>query len=445
MIDWSNIFNILFVTAACAFIVFFLVSAIAVAVKGKRKCGAFDVVLRVLSSLAVAVSAVMFACAVLTMVGGGFCIKLVPDVLTDSVKMYSPVLVAGGNVIELPMPDLFVMLSQSVGSNLAAVLLVCAIAALTVDCLVANKKTDKKQTRTARTEASIEQAKCSVEQETINGTGETDVLKSDKAAEDVALRSFARNKNTEQGIAGEVFDRSEPPEQMQNEFVGIKDGAVDDFDTFGDIDTAVGDSEGPDREQTDTMSYDEFADPTSGEPAELYDVTDTEDTDNEDRADNNVWLSAAEDSAERTDDRIGSDNDIVNEDDGAEEGEQEYYDDEQIEPYRDIYIPRIRTIVKSERLAVKEKSTPVQTELPKQPKSKQSGGTGKKPRGKTQNTGRSVTAAQTVPDGKKLPVTRRYVILDRRNAVNMFGEYLKERNQADKDKLKSSLNTIIIE
>lgn len=445
MIDWSNIFNILFVTAACAFIVFFLVSAIAVAVKGKRKCGAFDVVLRVLSSIAVAVSAVMFACAVLTMFGGGFCIKLVPDVLTDSVKMYSPVLVAGGNVTELPMPDLFVMLSQSVGSNLAAVLLVCAIAALTVDCLVANKKTDKKQTRTALMKAPLEQAKCSAEPEDIKGTGETGVLKSDKDAEDVALRAFARNENTEQGIAGEVFDRSEPSEQMQNEFVGIKDGAADNFDTFGDIGTDVGESEELDREQTDTSVYEEYADPTSGETAELYGVTDTEDTDNKDNTYNNVWNSAAEDSAERTDDRIGSDNDIVNEDDGAAEGEQEYYDDEQIEPYRDIYIPRIRTIVKSERLAVKEKSTPVQTELPKQPKSKQRGGTGKKPRGKTQNTGRSVTAAQTVPDGKKLPVTRRYVILDRRNAVNMFGEYLKERNQADKDKLKSSLNTIIIE
>ena len=82
---------------------------------------------------------------------------------------------------------------------------------------------------------------------------------------------------------------------------------------------------------------------------------------------------------------------------------------------------------------------------PKQPKTKQSGGTGKKQRGKAQDTGRIATAAQTEPDGKKLPVTRRYVILDRRNAVNMFGEYLKERNQADKDKLKSSLNTIIIE
>ena len=50
-----------------------------------------------------------------------------------------------------------------------------------------------------------------------------------------------------------------------------------------------------------------------------------------------------------------------------------------------------------------------------------------------------------MPEEKKLPVTRRYVILDRRNAVNMFGEYLRERNKAEKEKLQSSINTIIIE
>ncbi|MDE7464021.1 MAG: hypothetical protein K2M48_03235 [Clostridiales bacterium] len=47
-------------------------------------------------------------------------------------------------------------------------------------------------------------------------------------------------------------------------------------------------------------------------------------------------------------------------------------------------------------------------------------------------------------DPKKLPVTKRYVILDRTNAVNIFSNYLKEREQSEKDKLESSINTIII-
>ncbi len=47
-------------------------------------------------------------------------------------------------------------------------------------------------------------------------------------------------------------------------------------------------------------------------------------------------------------------------------------------------------------------------------------------------------------DDRRLPVNKRYIILDRKSAVNMFNEYLKERDRADKDKLESNINTIIL-
>ncbi|MDE7107637.1 MAG: hypothetical protein K2O39_04865, partial [Clostridiales bacterium] len=112
-----------------------------------------------------------------------------------------------------------------------------------------------------------------------------------------------------------------------------------------------------------------------------------------------------------------------------------------IEPDRGIYIPEIRTVTprptEEKTSSVKKPATAKKptTKKPAKPKKSGSGGASQRPAG----------VEGKIPPEKKLPVTRRYVILDRHNAVNMFGEYLKERNQAEKDKLKSSINTIIIE
>lgn len=43
-----------------------------------------------------------------------------------------------------------------------------------------------------------------------------------------------------------------------------------------------------------------------------------------------------------------------------------------------------------------------------------------------------------------LPVNRRYVVQNRRNVVNMFNEYLNSKEKDEKEKLESSLNTIIL-
>ncbi|MCH5350712.1 MAG: hypothetical protein J1F39_01925 [Clostridiales bacterium] len=58
----------------------------------------------------------------------------------------------------------------------------------------------------------------------------------------------------------------------------------------------------------------------------------------------------------------------------------------------------------------------------------------------SRQTGGARTTGET-SDKKKLPLTRRYVIINRTNAVNVFNDYLKERG---KEKLDSMVTTIIL-
>ena len=57
---------------------------------------------------------------------------------------------------------------------------------------------------------------------------------------------------------------------------------------------------------------------------------------------------------------------------------------------------------------------------------------------------KSAAKESAATDNKSLPMGRRYVIIDRRSAVNIFSDYLKERDKQDKDKLESSINKIIL-
>ena len=41
-------------------------------------------------------------------------------------------------------------------------------------------------------------------------------------------------------------------------------------------------------------------------------------------------------------------------------------------------------------------------------------------------------------------MTKRHVIINRRNVVNMFSEYLKTKSADEKERIESSINTIII-
>ena len=58
--------------------------------------------------------------------------------------------------------------------------------------------------------------------------------------------------------------------------------------------------------------------------------------------------------------------------------------------------------------------------------------------------GRSDNVKEVEPQIGGLPMTKRHVIINRRNVVNMFSEYLKTKSADEKERIESSINTIII-
>ncbi len=514
MLDWSKIFNIAFVAGAGALGLFFLVSTIVVAVKGKRKCNAFDVILRILSALAFIASTAMFACAILTMLKGDVCITLADNAAT---------LVFFDKSVQLPLVDLFVLLSTAIGSELAIALFICSLAALIVDCLVANKKTDKKSKAKAAVGSgkTPEQIKRAAELERIRRIGESAVKKTDAAA------SHAAKVDADKAVDDEPQTdwRAEPTAEPANSgFVGITENADNDFDTFDDVsDDTSNDTENAQSGENAETPDKAFDDVQASENAETESVADdldnfdeqaesdtsdavVDDISDDDTADTADAVPDLTEFADRSDDAIDVGD---SEPDGAERvwnepddesGDGAYaemYDDtakfdtadvrempeyaenvdayadrgyarpdeyDDVEPDRGIYIPEIRTITKSgdddasEKPAPRARSSsgngkkPTQKKTPSTPAKRaasESAATGVKQstRGKASATSRIRKNDKTdgTPTEKKLPVTRRYVILDRRNAVNMFGDYLRERSSAEKEKLQSSINTIIIE
>ena len=542
MLDWSKLFNIVFVATALALIMFFIVSTIVVAVKGKRKCNAFDVILRIVASIVLIAAAGMFACSVLTMLKGDFRISF--TVGADGAIV--PVFVMGAKPTELPLADLFVALATTVGSQLAALLLICSLVALIVDCLVANKKADKPAKAKANNkDKSPEQIKRDLELEKIRRIGESAVKKTNAAASGKNRETTESvSRNVEQSPAEQTQSESQPDwreqqPQHSTEFVGLNnDNADDGFDSFDDDFTDGGDTTAEDAqadvtesventETTETTEYSEYSesvetdDEVYDEQSEYVDEYQADQTDEvietdsatdtvegEDTEDLDAFIdeffaedgepaeSDGERQSEVEDDEVteyadaeqteqvedideqsgddeawyaqGNEGEYTDEVDAAQTDEGA--DDENIEPNRDIYIPQMRTVVKDKAesetttvttVSVEQKTAVRTTESAKRADvasvaaSKQSGGkraaqtSGGAKRGAAKNAGKSAAKSKKtkaeIPAEKKLPVTRRYVILDRRNAVNMFGEYLKDRKQSDKDKLKSSINTIIIE
>lgn len=534
MLDWSKLFNIVFVTTALALIMFFIVSTIVVAVKGKRKCNAFDVILRIVASIVLIAAAGMFACSVLTMLKGDFRISF--TVGADGADgAIVPVFVMGAKPTELPLADLFVALATTVGSQLAALLLICSLVALIVDCLVANKKADKPAKAKANNkDKSPEQIKRDLELEKIRRIGESAVKKTNAAAS-------GKNRETTESVSRNVDQSSEEQTQAAsqpdwsnspNGDGNVAEGAqadvtesIENTETTETTETAeyneYTESVETDGEVYDEQSeyVDEYQADRTDEVIETDDATETVEVEGEDTEDLDAFIDEffAEDGEQQTEVEDGEvaeyaddeqneqveDTDEQSDDDEAwyaqgnegeytdeiddaqtneaqsesaesvERSEAERYqsaDDENIEPNRDIYIPQMRTVVKDKAesetttvttVSVEQKTAVRTTESAKRADvasvaaSKQSGGKraaqtsdGAK-RGAAKNAGKGAAKSKKskaeIPAEKKLPVTRRYVILDRRNAVNMFGEYLKDRKQSDKDKLKSSINTIIIE
>ncbi len=513
MLDWSNIFNIAFVAGAGALGLFFLVSTIVVAVKGKRKCNAFDVILRISATLAFIAATVMFACAILTMLDGDPSISFAQD-------GSGATLVILGKSVQLPLVDLFVLLSTTVGSELVIALFICSLAALIVDCLVANKRSEKKIKAKAvgKTTKTPEQLRREAELEKIRKIGESAVKKTTAAA-------HAANADTDKAVDDAPqadWRNSAPDESAQTGFVGIAENNDDGFDTFDDLDAENkgGNVDGAQNEIADgdedidgateqTESDDGVTDETeyaeqdverdeengAHDDGSTYDETDASiETDevgeayDADKAETVADVfDDAEETADYADDDISAyetaldgqsaepyDDTADGEEypqeaetaaeqddglDGYDEYEQDDLDD--IEPDRGIYIPEIRTITKTDdddiapppeqrvETAVADKKTQQKksTDTAKRAASESAATRSKRTSGKTGGATRARKSdkAETAPAEKKLPVTRRYVILDRRNAVNMFGDYLRERNSADKEKLQSSINTIIIE
>ena len=552
MVDFSKIFNIVFVSACALLSLVFLISVIAVAAKGKRKCCAGDVILRIFATIVLLVSAAMVAAAVLTMLTGKVTIAVAEE-------PPAAVFAMGDSVFELPLPELFVALSTVIGFGLSAVLFMLSLTALIVDCLVANKKGDKaekKQKKEPAVKKSPEQLKREAELERIKRIGDAAVRKTTKVAgaESSPAATATEQPKQEQPAATEpkqeepVSDwreQSEPATDWRETpaepkgFVGLKDeqSDFDSFDSFDSFDDAQQDDGTAERENefadsADNADYTDATDDTEeefveenaqseevveqatedGAPQEdiLYDddeqftyaqnvtddgyaqpedevdaddfgdgedeqpaieeeqaiiddepVFDEEPTviddeeeaiteDEEQPVEQDEYEPAAEDVVEEDIDE-SQDEDVIDESDAtvevddiqADEVEEQTNDDTaqsdvDIEPDRGIYIPEMRTV--TPRATAKPET--VAKAAAKKPAAKKPA---KKSDVKTARPGKSGKAAPVIPPEKKLPVRRRYIILDRNNAVNMFGEYLKERNQAEKDKLKSSINTIIIE
>lgn len=502
MVDFSKIFNIVFVSVCAGLLLLFLVSVIAVAAKGKRKCGAFDVLLRILSVLVLIVSAVMVACSVLTMLeDGSMCI-----VAAEENGVAAAALVMGEKTIELPLAELFVALSTVIGFGLVAVLFILSLTALIVDCLVANKKDgnkkgEKKQKKEPAVQKTPEQIKREAELERIRRIGESAVRKTSSVAsaektEQPAEQPVSEPAPKTEPIAEEENDfdwRTSPapePKQEQTGFVGIKDDEPDSFDSFDSFDDEPEQNAESQEQEVEGEGYsEEIADQPAEEAVEeqAYDAAEevVEETTEElvdeavEETEEILYDDDAQFTLDDTEGEVYDESEQAELDGNAEQTES--YEDEQvveeyeqpaveeyedpaseeyeeqaiaedeyeqsnteseesvdIEPDRGIYIPEIRTVTPQQKPENKKPTAA------KKPAAKKSTST-KPAKPKKSGGGQKPSIPTDIPPEKKLPVTRRYVILDRHNAVNMFGEYLKERNQADKDKLKSSINTIIIE
>ena len=263
MLDWSSIFNIAFAAAIGALTVFFLVSIVVVAVKGKRKCNAFDVVLRIVATIVFIASAALLAAAVFTILTGSFRIDVIG---ADGV--YAAVLVMGESLTELPLPELFAALSTLMGLALSGALFVFSVVALIVDCLVANKKT-KQVAKKQVAQKTPEQLKREAELNKILKIGEDAVKRAGHAAkyaDSSAKKSKPEAKPQPQSTAQASAQAqatasaqtSEPPKAQQpapesepekdwrtqssepeqpTEFVGLTKTSNPDFDTFDSFDS----------------------------------------------------------------------------------------------------------------------------------------------------------------------------------------------------------------
>lgn len=524
MLDFSVTFNIIFAVVAGALGLFMLASFIAVAAVGKRRCNAFDVILRIVASLAFAAAVALVAAVVLTRLDGAY--KIVA-------AKASATLVFGASSFELPLPELFVALDTIMGACLAGAVFAFSLIALICDCVLANKK-KKRELKVTNSVKTPEQRRIAAEVAKIRAIGNSAVRRTAAAAENA--ESTEQSEPTEQADApvnarqpdggddiihnektDEAADTARADGQAQAEpapdwratetthsdFVGLSGNADPDFDTFDSFDEFVGAGDGV-ADNADAAARANAADGVSadyGHSADAFDELDTDeipealDGDAYEAADGELDIdeqfAASDDAAESAEAQAERDEyderseyaapdgetDEQYGDDGDYSGEAEEYDsDELVEddaydavsddardadyaPNRNIYFPRVRTISRyadePAQAARKPAAAKSGASGAKAAAQKPAAKGGKKPAAqksaqtprKNQGAGAGAAKRTASPSGdasRKLPVNRRYVIIDRRSAVNMFGDYLRERDGESKDKLKSSISTIIL-
>ena len=216
----------------------------------------------------------------------------------------------------------------------------------------------------------------------------------------------------------------------------VSEAAQDETEAFDEFD---------EREtETDDGDFDAFED-----EAEAYEDAETNETDESGEAYDTVDSLDPEDFYDAPTDEARDDYGSDEAENGAEDREASYG----VEPDRDIYIPKMRTIAR-DMARPAARRTGERATAGRKPAATGTADTAteKKLSAKNRATARpssngkpkSTKGAKKPHDPKSLPVTRRYVILDRTSAVNIFSDYLKERDKADMDKLESSISTIII-
>ncbi len=462
--DFSNAEHILYFGIYCAVMsavaLFLFVTAFVVMGKGKRRCGALDITFRIFAVVCLIASAALLASSVLISLDGAYRIEVGE----------SAVLMLGETTVALPVYGLFVALSAVGMTELNAAVLLLSIVALAADCLLANVKSDKKaKVQTIKTEA---QAKRDADIERIRRIADAAVHKSESAC-GTAEKPTDPVKPTEDD--DNDFDWRVDPEERKTAFVGLNAADAAD-DVFGDDDG----EQTPVVSETDDSAGKSDFEPDEVDANDIDGVTDDEKQTDGVTADDNDGVDSDRDGepdasfggfepddafsfdpasvTDDADDHIDAEQsggesvtELVRFDiDGGDVDAEKDADNDggEFEPNRDIYIPRIRTIVRKPAPAA------VKRDAEQKPKKRAATAGGKSKTGGGKQTASKQPAKKRGANGaanvkpsvknKTLPVTKRYVILDRTSAVNVFSEYLKERDKADKDRLESNIETIII-
>ncbi len=527
--DFNKLENIIFVSVVGVLALFLLVMTFYVISKGRRKTSGLDIFIRILAVIVLIASAGLVALAVFTDLGGGFRIAVTGDKAVFIAGGSATELPLG-----VLFATLSSAVGHAIAVGLFLISLMALVSDCLLAKRKYGKKKDavKKTPEQIKRDAELEKIR-KLSDAAVRKTSSA-AEKSDVKAEKKPEVQNDVEHESEQPAAEEEpsFDwRVETP-KTSNEFVGIShsqntDADFDSFDDFdagddGERENADGLQDVPNEDaQAEYKNQDHgFSDVTENsygeqsepEPEPAHDEKPWYEQDSP--ADERIIAEALSDEPAQQNTPLADElaspidedvNDIeaFDEDELADEpyGQdvqderyenyeqpEKYEQDErdeyepdvndvrerqdEYEPDRNIYIPGIRTVTRTPRVARpapapapekasdkkrSAKPTAVKAQKQRKPAAQKRSANAAKATEPSKSSKPTAVKAQTekkpakavkpqkkTVDPRKLPVTRRYVILDRTNAVNIFSNYLKEREKAEKDKLESSINTIII-